>query len=229
MFSLLRNYVGRRRCAAARAATFERFSEFTMIPRETYLANLDLASQAREIPGCVVECGVWRGGMSAGMASVLGPDRKYFLFDSFEGLPPAQAVDGPAAIAWQSNPSGLRYYDNCSAPPDAARRAMQLGGAKSFELVKGWFNATIPNFALPEPIALLRLDGDWYESTMTCLEHLFPKVAPQGIIILDDYYSWDGCSRALHDYLSKTQATERIASFHGGCFLRKADAPKTTP
>jgi O-methyltransferase len=92
--------------------------------------------------------------------------------------------------------------------------------AKQFELRKGFFKDTLPDFD-PGPIALLRLDADWYESTMECLTHLFDRVVPDGIIILDDYYTWDGCSRALHDFLSYRKAVERIQSFDGVCFLRK--------
>ena len=61
-------------------------------------------------------------------------------------------------------------------------------------------------------IAVLRLDGDWYGSTMTCLEHLFDKVLPGGIVLMDDYYAWEGCSKAVHDFLSARSATEQIRS-----------------
>lgn len=200
---------------------YHRFREFTMIPREMYINNLILAETVRGIPGCVVECGVWRGGMSAGLASVLGPSRDYFLFDSFDGLPPAKDIDGKAALEWQSKTEAPGYYDNCAAPPEFARRAMNLAGAASFELVAGWFHETLPGKVLSEPIALLRLDGDWYESTMVCLEHLFDRVTPGGLIILDDYYAWDGCSRALHDFLSRRSAVERVRNLGNFCYLEK--------
>ena len=73
-----------------------------MLHEGKYVNNLELCFEYKRIPGCVVECGVWRGGMSAGMAEVLGVERNYFLFDSFEGLPPAREdLDGTAAVAWQ--------------------------------------------------------------------------------------------------------------------------------
>jgi Macrocin-O-methyltransferase (TylF) len=65
-------------------------------------------------------------------------------------------------------------------------------------------------------IAVLRLDGDWYDSTMLCLEHLFPLVVPGGLMLIDDYYTWDGCARAVHDYLSREQAAGRIEKTSGG-------------
>ncbi len=159
--------------------------------------------------------------MIAGIASVLGTNRKYYLFDSFQGLPLAQEVDGKDAIEWQQNKESPIYYDNCSAGKEVATKAMNLANIPNFELVAGWFNDTIPNHRNGEPIALLRLDGDWYDSTMTCLENLFERVAPGGLIIIDDYYTWDGCSRAVHDFLSLRSAAERIDSLNGVCFILK--------
>ena len=125
--------------------------------------------------------------MIAGFADVLGPDREYFLFDSFEGLPPAREMDGPAALRWQANKQSPGYHDNCKAAADDARTAMRLSAAAHFSLLKGWFGKTIPSFSPPEPIAVLRLDADWYESTLTCLKYLYPHVAPGGVVIIDDY------------------------------------------
>lgn len=202
---------------------YRKFRPFTMVPPEWYIDNMRLAERVRkaELQGCVLECGVWRGGMIAGLATLLGSDRDYFLFDSFEGLPPAKQVDGESALRWQANTGAPEHFDNCSAPPEFASEAMRIAGATSFSLVKGWFNETVPKFKPPSPIALLRLDGDWYESTMVCLVHLFDEVAPGGIVILDDYYTWDGCSRALHDFLSKRSAVERVRSLGNVCFLEK--------
>ena len=85
----------------------------------------------------------------------------------------------------------------------------------------GWFHETLTTFTLPEPIALLRLDADWYDSTMVCLENLFDRVAPGGLVVLDDYFAWDGCSRALHDFLSRRSAAEKIRSLGETCYLVK--------
>jgi O-methyltransferase len=180
---------------------YKRYSAFTMIDKYTYIKNLEIADSCRRVPGCVVECGVWRGGMSAGLADVLGPDREFFLFDSFEGLPPAEKIDGPAALRWQADIESPKYYDNCTAAADDARSAMSLSAAAHFSPLKGWFHETLPRFRPPEPIALLRLDGDWYESTLICLKHLYPQLAPGGIAIIDDYDPWDGCERAVHEFL----------------------------
>jgi hypothetical protein len=207
---------------------YRRFREYTMIPATIYVDNLRLAAQVRGIPGCVVECGVWRGGMIAGLASILGAHRDYVLLDSFEGLPPVQEIDGISAKKWQDDKQGATYYNNCSAAAEYAERAMRLSGATSFRLVKGWFNQTLPAFNPPDRIALLRLDGDWYDSTMTCLESLFDHMAPEGIVVVDDYYTWDGCSRAVHDFLSRRSAVERVQSFGDVCFLRKVSPSVTS-
>lgn len=186
-----------------------------MAPASVYWRNMLVVNEHRHVEGCVVECGVWRGGMSAGMAEVLGPSRRYFLFDSFEGLPEPSAEDGQAAREWQMDKTSPTYYDNCAAPIDFARRAMAMSGVPHYELVKGWFNETLPKFVPPEPIAVLRLDGDWYDSTLVALENLAPHMAKGGVIILDDYYAWDGCSRAVHDYLSQHKLAWRITVRHG--------------
>jgi O-methyltransferase len=200
---------------------YEKYKAYTMIDRSSYLTNLGLAREARKVDGCVVECGVWRGGMSAGIAEVLGPSRDYYLFDSFEGLPPAKAeLDGSSAIKYQTEKTSPYYHDNCRAEIEYATTAMKMSGATSVKLVKGWFEDTIPSFVLDKPIALLRLDGDWYESTMTCLEHFAPRVAPGGLIVIDDYLVWDGCTRAVHDYLSKHSLPHRIEQTRSVVFIR---------
>jgi O-methyltransferase len=193
---------------------YRKYRHYTMIPTEIYVPNLLLAHQLRHVDGCVVECGVWRGGMIAGIAEVLGPHRAYFLFDSFQGLPPAEEIDGQVAIAWQTDIDSPTYYNNCTASEMEARTAMRLSKAAQYSIVRGWFEETLPHFKPPCPIALLRLDGDWYQSTRLCLEYLSPYLARNGIIIVDDYYTWDGCARAVHEFLGKT-GDRRFATAEG--------------
>jgi O-methyltransferase len=203
-------------CESLRELTrriFAKYRDFTMIPESIYAKNLRIAERLRSVEGCIVECGVWRGGMMAGIAELLGPNRDYFLFDSFEGLPPAQAIDGPHAIAWQADTEGPIYYDNCTAPIESAQTAMRMSGVDRVTIMKGWFQDTLPSFTPPGPIALLRLDGDWYESTLACLNSLFRYVSQDGFIIVDDYYAWDGCSRALHEFLAREPSNRRIQQF----------------
>jgi hypothetical protein len=140
--------------------------------------------------------------MIAGIAEVLGPDRDYFLFDSFEGLPKVQRLDGEAIAAWQRNVDSPTYFENCRASEEEARAAMRMAGVPRVVTVKGWFELTVPTFKPPSPIALLRLDGDLYKSTKVCLEALFEHVAAGGLVILDDYGQWDGCTRAVNEFLA---------------------------
>ena len=201
------------------ARIYEKFQGYTMVKRQRYLDNLRLAQHQASVPGCIIECGTWRGGMIAGIADMLGPERDYVLFDSYEGLPPAQPIDGQAALDYQADRDGPEYHDNCTASIKSARQAMALSCARRYEIKKGWFEETLPGFAPPEPIALLRLDADWFESTLTCLEHLFVHLAPQGLVIMDDYYTWDGCSKAVHHFLAQTQSPARITQHYGICVI----------
>jgi O-methyltransferase len=186
---------------------YDRLDDLTMVERPAFVDNVLLASRGRRVEGDLVECGTWRGGISAAMAWAV-PGRHSVLFDSFEGLPDARSIDGPAAIHWSTS---VREYDNCSAEESWAIEAMSRVGDGDHEIVKGWFDDTLPVWAARQrPIAVLRLDGDWYDSTMACLEHLWPLVVGGGIVLVDDYYTWDGCARAVHDHLSRVQAAERI-------------------
>jgi O-methyltransferase len=216
--SIIADAVQKHRLRAGFREISRKYRNFTMIHESKYISNLELVWSFRHIAGCVVECGVWRGGMIAGIADVLGADRHYFLFDSFAGLPPACEIDGAAAISWQhdvaSHPS-----PNCAATEEEAAAAMKLSRATAYSLLKGWFNETVPAFNPPCPIAVLRLDGDWYESTRVCLEALFPRMAAGGIVIIDDYYTWSGCARAVNEFVARVDSPDeviRVRQFHDG-------------
>lgn len=185
------------------------------------------AAQAQAIietdcPGVYVECGVWRGGSS--LAMLLAQRIKYgkvlrpvYMFDSFEGLPAPKERDGPLAGQWQKGETH-DYFDNCVANEDQVRKTMDHHGFienQDFFLRRGWFDTTVPA-AVDElkerGVALLRLDGDWYDSTIVCLKHLEPLCSEHSCIIVDDYFAWDGCARAVHDYLSEQNLPYRIRS-----------------
>ena len=201
---------------------YKKYNDFTMIPENIFYGNLALCKKIENVEGSIVECGVWRGGMSGAMAEIIGKNRDYYLFDSFEGLPDAKAIDGKAALDWQSDTKGPIYFDNCAAEIKYAEESMRLSKATNYNIIKGWFSETLPDFQISNGIALLRLDGDWYDSTMDCLVNLYPKVNKGGMIIIDDYYVWDGCTRATHDYLSKNNLPVRIRqSKVGVCYIIK--------
>lgn len=194
------------------ARLHKRFARYTMVKQPAFRHNLELARCFRDVPGIVVECGVWQGGMSAALATVLGPDRTYYLFDSFEGLPAPKELDGAEAKEW-SEGKAMSFYNNCRAEEQTAAEAMRLAGVQKPNLVKGWFDQTLPHFHPKEPIAILRLDGDWYDSTMCCLTNLYDKVASGGVVIIDDYHVWEGCTRAVHDFMSQRKLKEPIRQF----------------
>jgi O-methyltransferase len=204
---------------------YNRFKSYTMIPKETYIENLRICQTYSYLKGEIIECGTWKGGMIAGMAEILGNNnRTYYLFDSFEGLPSVKEIDGEAALEWQKNTDALNYFDNCKTEINFAREAMKLSKACDVVFFEGWFSDTLPKFRTDKKIAILRLDGDWYDSILICMEYLFPYVVHKGLIIIDDYYIWDGTSKAIHDYLSKIKSSSKINKLHGGvAYIIKED------
>jgi O-methyltransferase len=199
--------------------TYSKFKNYTMASGPSYVGNLHLAARVRDVPGSVIECGTWRGGMIAGIADVLGSGRKYFLFDSYEGLPRAEEVDGPKALAWQSDQTSRGYHNNCAASEEEARRAMAMSAAKEYRVTKGWFEDTLPKTEIASPIALLRLDGDWYSSTKCILDNFASRVAPGGVIIVDDYHTWEGCTQAVNEYAAKFKWRINQSCPSGICFI----------
>src|SRR5262249_42285718 len=153
-----------------------------------------------QIPGAFVECGVWRGGASFLVAELLrqarARGRRVWMFDSFEGIPPPEQIDGPKALDWATNKDGPWYFDNLRVSLEEVQRtAVQLGLAPYVELVKGWFERTLPeNRDRIGPVAILRIDCDWYSSVRCCLDNLYDLVVDGGFVIFDDYYAYDGCA-----------------------------------
>ncbi len=188
---------------------FHKYKNYTMMDPNSFRVNLELCDQFKKIEGDFAECGVWKGGMSAAIAEIIGKEKKIHLFDSFEGLPPAQEIDGEAALKWQQDKNAPTYFENCSAERKFALEAMALANHQNYEVYPGWFTDTLPAFH-PNKLSILRLDGDWYDSIMVSLKYLYPLVIENGLIIIDDYPQWTGCSRAVHTYLSDIRSASRI-------------------
>ncbi len=196
-------------------AIYRRFKAATLVKRGEYIANLYLVDRQLADPalarGAIVECGTWRGGMAAGLAVIGGSARDYFFFDSFAGLPPATAADGAHARQWQQQRDGTIYNDNCTA--SEAEFMTTIGRvrlpAEHLHVYKGFFEATFPTVEVPA-IAVLRLDADWYESTLLCLEKFWDRLLTGALVLVDDYYAWEGCRKAVHDFLARRQAAEAI-------------------
>ncbi len=149
--------------------------------------------------------------MAAALVEIGGNARNYYFFDSFEGLPAAEPIDGKAAKDYQDNTTDPGYLDNCRASISDLQAALTLTRCPQSQItiIPGFFEKSFREFDRPE-IALLRLDADSYSSTLLCLEKFWSHIMPGGMILIDDYYTWDGCSRAVHDFLSVAKATERV-------------------
>ena len=168
---------------------------------------------AYQLPGALVECGVWRGGAAAMMVlahlrSGSVPWRHIHLFDSWQGLPePDEEHDGKFAVDFSGGGKGgaLKPIGQCVAGLDETRTLLEEEIGYPAELIHyhvGWFQETLPRTDVGE-IALLRLDGDWYESTRVCLEHLYSKVVKNGVVVLDDYGYWAGCRKATDEFIDQ--------------------------
>ncbi|HSW13469.1 MAG TPA: TylF/MycF/NovP-related O-methyltransferase [Solimonas sp.] len=165
------------------------------------------------IPGAMVECGVYKGGSMLAVAMKLRElgvsDRELWLYDTFEGM----VAPGAADLDWQGKPAMQDYQahqaeDGSSqwarAGVEEVRNNLAASGypGERTRYVIGKVEDTIPK-TLPGQIALLRLDTDWYESTKHELEHLYPLLAPGGVLIIDDYGHYQGCRQAVDEYLAK--------------------------
>jgi O-methyltransferase len=219
------------------AAIYEQVRPYTMVPEAgiAFVVQETIRLIESDVPGVLVECGVWRGGASMAMLAAQRfrfgrVVRTMVMLDSFEGLPPVESHDGPLARAWQEGACPEFFFDNCRASVDELRDALSLldFSPADYRIIKGWFCNTVPELREElgeESIALLRLDSDWYASTKVCLENLFPLVAVGGTVAIDDYYAWDGCAKAVHEYLGSRGLSYRIRSLpdYSGAFLRKRD------
>lgn len=182
----------------------------------TYAINAVRDVVMRDVPGDIVECGVWKGGCSMAMALTLSTmqsraGKVVHMFDSFEGLPAPQAIDGRAAEAWSKDRISPHYYENCRADyAEVAATMADMFQGGGYEIHRGWFEDTLPKFS--KVISVLRIDCDWYSAVKLCLDRLGPLVMVGGIVIVDDYFAWDGCATAVHQWLGDNRRPYRIRS-----------------
>lgn len=166
----------------------------------------------RQVPGLIVEAGTARGGSAITMAAAKAASRPMKVYDVFGMIPPPSEHDGAdvhrryarIASGEAKGMGGETYYgyrpDLLNEVTESFRRLGVDPEGCHVELVAGLFEDTIH---LDEPVALAHLDGDWYESTMTCLHRIAPLVSPGGRIVLDDYYAWSGCRTAVDEYFAE--------------------------
>ena len=200
------------------AETVRRVRPYTMTSPRRLAALCDAVEYLvrHRIEGAIAECGVWRGGSMMAAALTLlrlgAADRDLYLFDTFRGMPAPSAEDRFSAYdgyspvrRWRR---GLREGDLNSwhyVPAERVRATLVATGydPARIHLVEGKVEDTLPARA-PERLALLRLDTDWYASTRHELRELFPRLAPGGVLIVDDYGHYEGARRAVDEYFAET-------------------------
>ena len=165
---------------------------------------------ARGVPGDLMETGVWRGGVVILMRAILKAhgvtNRRVWAADSFEGLPPPDPKKYPPDAGLY-----LNTFKELAVSLEQVQENFRRYGLldEQVRFLKGWFRDSLP--AAPvERLAVLRLDGDLYESTMDALVSLYPKVEAGGYVIIDDYNDIAACRQAVTDYRSAHRVTEDI-------------------
>jgi O-methyltransferase len=175
----------------------------------------------RGVPGDLIETGVWRGGAAIFMRAVLeaygDTERRVWAADSFQGLPkpdPSRTTDVEDAL-WR-NPE-------LAIPLEQVKANFERYGFLDdrVRFLPGWFQDTLPAAPI-ERLAVLRLDGDMYDSTMVALESLYPKVQPGGYVIVDDYGAVAGCREAIDEYRARQGIEDPLHEVDWTCmFWRK--------
>jgi cephalosporin hydroxylase len=201
---------------------------YTMLSAARLRSLYTLARQVLrdDLPGDFVECGTWKGGSAALLATLVRRyskrPRRVYAFDTYEGMPePADADrhDGVPADAAGYGAGQLK----ATMEENLAVVCGQLGVQDIVFPVKGLFKDTLPTArARIESIALLHADGDWYRSTLDILENLYDKVPTGGVIQIDDYGYWEGCRRAVHEFEAARAARFSLTPIDNtGVWMRK--------
>ena len=159
------------------------------------LRGLAAAVQAAGIPGDFVECGTYKGGSAAVLGTRLPAGRKLWLYDSFAGMPETGEKDGQDASI---------YVGQGVASPQDVRDALAIAGVDPERAIirEGWFKDSF-TMPLPDQVALLHCDADWYDSCMLVLETFYPMVVEGGCVVLDDFGYWEGCREAFYVFCER--------------------------
>jgi hypothetical protein len=194
---------------------FNTVNPYTMTSPERVAALVEAVRYvvANELPGDFIECGVWRGGSSMAAALALkelgDESRELWLYDTYEGM--SAPTDEDVDVAGQSADtkfSQRQLTDDssewCRSPIDDVRQNLESTGypADKVHFIKGKVQDTIPGTMPSGPVAILRLDTDWYESTRHEMQHLYPALVKNGVLILDDYGYWQGARKAVDEYFA---------------------------
>lgn len=162
-----------------------------------------------DVPGDLIETGVWRGGACILMRAILkangNTSRRVWLADSFAGLPPPDAAHYPADKRGQHH-LWNEFAVSRTEVEEIFRRYGLLD--EQVQFLEGWFKDTLPNAPIKQ-LAVLRLDGDMYESTIQALESLYDRLSPGGFVIIDDYWL-EPCRKAVHDFRDARAIADEI-------------------
>ena len=186
------------------------------IPRLNNLQHCIEDVLARGIPGDLIETGVWRGGASIFMRAVLKAhgmtDRTVWAADSFEGLPVADQTKHPYDFELK-----LHKAAALAVSLEEVQRNFERYGLMDTQVrfLKGWFSDTLPTAPIVR-LAVLRLDGDHYESTMDALNSLYGKLSVGGYVIVDDYNVVEGCNIAIADFRRQHAIGDELLTIPGG-------------
>lgn len=209
---LKRNLMGSFKGKRLTLLSIERLNNIQACVEDTILNN---------IPGDLIETGVWQGGAVILMKAILkanNSDKVVWCADSYQGLP---KISGNYAedqeISWLADVEELKV-----SLEEVQKNFLDYGLLdKNVNFLKGWFKDTLPHAPI-EKLAVLRLDGDYYESTMDALVHLYPKLSIGGYIIIDDYGHFPACAKAVNDYRNANSINEDIKWIdYTGVFWRK--------
>ena len=191
----------------------QELKQFTMTSGKSLILTRRLIQDLDrcDIPGDVVECGVWRGGhiMAAARAS-LSP-RHYWLFDTFEGMASVSEHDyrdgkhATDSVKWRKGGHEGRHWCRAELEEVQSNIATVLS-EDNVTFIKGDVCQSLQQHQLPQTIAFLRLDTDFYLSTRAELETLYPRLTSGGYLIVDDYRSWDGARKAVDEYFADDPA-----------------------
>lgn len=191
-------------------SVFEKVKDYTMTSPERIVSLIRAINyiEKNSIEGSIVECGVWKGGsMMAALLAMKDQRRKIYLYDTFEGMSEPTEDDESyknesAKEAFLNKDEYWKRIECFSTLEEVEKNIYSTGYPKrEINFIQGKVEETIPG-TIPEKIAVLRLDTDWYESTMHEMVHLFPKLVQGGVIIIDDYGHWKGCKKAVDEYIS---------------------------
>ena len=192
-----------------------RNERYTMVGEKRLYAAISAVKyiEKNNIKGDIVECGVWKGGCSLAMALTLKDlksSRKIRLYDTFKGMTKPKNIDikirtKEKAFDIYNKSKNKDFVDWCYAPLDSVRKLFDDFGVLDNALfIKGDVMDTLNNKVnIPNEISILRLDTDWYESTLKELEVLYPKLSIGGVLLLDDYGFWQGARKAVDEYFMK--------------------------